>query len=210
MTHSLYINQSVLLANNQVWVNGTRVMDQKGDQQDFKNFTKSLYRYCGLKYQKFFKLDNLSKLGFLGAEIALQHVSLDQYNPDEIGIVFSNSQSTLYTDQQYQNTISQIPSPALFVYTLPNILMGEICIKNHIKGENIFFISEKFDAHLLAQQVNLLFEHTPTQMCLTGWVNFVDLDNYELSVQIVQKEPAGDGLKFNAENLNQIYNKLNT
>ena len=93
-------------------------------------------------------MDSLSKLGWLAAEILLK----DSFNKEALsvrkmsGLVFANANSSLDTDIKYYETAKDIASPALFVYTLPNIVIGEICIRHNFKGENAFFISEQFDA----------------------------------------------------------------
>jgi hypothetical protein len=67
-------------------------------------------------------------------------------DPYATGIVLSNSNASLDADIKYYDSVANIPSPALFVYTLPNIVIGEISIKHSFKGENAFFIFDSFDA----------------------------------------------------------------
>src|ERR1700741_5650650 len=103
-----------------------------------------------MSYPKFHKMDALSKLGLLCAEHALKNGDfLSKYPLNRVGIVLSNSASSLETDRQHQRSISDksnyFPSPAIFVYTLPNIVIGEMAIKYKITGENAFFVSEKRD-----------------------------------------------------------------
>jgi 3-oxoacyl-(acyl-carrier-protein) synthase len=92
---------------------------------------------------KFFKMDNLAKLGYVTAAelFAKAGTGLQNLKPTEIGIILSNHSASLDTDLRHQqNTANGEPSPAVFVYTLPNVAAGEICITHHIKGENTFFI----------------------------------------------------------------------
>src|SRR5512138_3805161 len=108
----------------------------------FADFIKSLYKKEGINYPKFFKMDGLSKLGFLTAELLLKRRTMDRYGDDRVGLILSNSASSLDTDIAHSGTISErsnyFPSPSVFVYTLPNIMNGEICIRHKFKGENIF------------------------------------------------------------------------
>jgi hypothetical protein len=57
-------------------------------------------------------------------------------------LVFANRSSSLDTDFKYQESINSqenyFPSPAVFVYTLPNICVGEISIKHKMQTENAF------------------------------------------------------------------------
>ncbi len=207
MKPDLYISKYVIIRNNKVYVNGALLIDKQNEMLKFRQFAKSVYSFYNVKYPKYFKMDNHCKLGFLGTEILLQDFSLYKYKPDQIGIILSNSESSLYTDREYQKSINNIPSPALFVYTLPNILLGEVCIRNKIMGENIFFINEKFDASAIMNNLDLLFSYTDTCLCITGWVNFADPDNYDSVVYLVRNEKGDDDLlECNVGNLNNIYN----
>ena len=117
-------------------------------------------------------------------------------------MVFANSESTLATDISYWESTRDIASPALFVYTLPNIMMGEIAIRNKIKGENIFFISEEYDANLFFQQTELILLNTTTQIVLVGWVNYENEESYNAKLFLVSKSNKGTST-FNIENLNK-------
>ncbi|MEJ0079473.1 MAG: hypothetical protein WDM78_00555 [Puia sp.] len=61
-------------------------------------------------------------------------------------------------DLKYAKTIRTGASPALFVYTLPNIVIGEISIRRHFKGENAFFVFKQFDGNFIEKYVRGLFE----------------------------------------------------
>ena len=102
----------------------------------------------------------------------------------------ANASSSLVTDLNFQQTITDarnyFPSPSLFVYTLPNIAIGEICIRHKIYGENVFLISKKFDADILYFYVNELFEKTDTLNCITGWVESND-STYEAFLLLVER-----------------------
>ncbi len=57
----------------------------------------------------------------------------------------------------YVVTMLQEQTKTLFVYTLPNILIGEICIKFKIQGESNFFVSQFVDyKNLFTQSLNIL------------------------------------------------------
>ena len=146
-----YINNYIRINNNKAWLSGRLIFTQ--DNTEFSAFSKSLYRHTKTNYLKFFKMDRLCKLGFISAEILISENNLpENYEAEEIAVVLSNSNSTIDTDTNYYNTIKDkdnyFPSPGLFVYTLPNIVSGEISIKNKFKGENNFFISKEFDPEI--------------------------------------------------------------
>jgi hypothetical protein len=150
-------------------------------------------------------MDGLSKLGFLASEILLLGMDpIKQLGPYQTGIVLANASSSLDTDLKYAQTMEQIPSPGLFVYTLPNIVIGEICIRNHFKGENAFFVFKSFDATFMAQYVSNLLEGPVLKACLCGWVELLE-NNYEAALFMVEDGVETQSPDLTAENLNKIY-----
>jgi hypothetical protein len=165
------------------------------------------YRELGMEYPKFFKMDNLSKLSLLAAECVLK--TSDMYgltDNGDVAVVLCNASSSLVTDVNYQHTIDDtenyFPSPSLFVYTLPNISIGEICIKYKIYGENMFLVSEKFDIQALYFYVSRLLESTGTNHCLAGWVE-CNQAWYRGFVMLVEKD--GRGEVFTPQNIQVLY-----
>ena len=139
----LYINASVTVKNKTVKRNGA--LYYSDESPEVEEFLANLYKFSKAKYPKFYKMDQLSKLGWLTAEILIDDEFKEQnYRTDEVGIVLSNASASLDTDIRYYESVADIPSPALFVYTLPNIVSGEISIRHGFKGENAFFIFAEF------------------------------------------------------------------
>lgn len=134
-------------------------------------FLVGLYRHLGISYPKFFKMDEMSRLAFIGSEIVLIRSEIERFSDDEVALLFANQASSLMTDKQFQTTLdSGIPSPALFVYTLPNIGMGEVCIRHKLHGENCFLVSEEFDPEILAINANALLRQDAAKAVLIAWV----------------------------------------
>lgn len=161
------VNPPVLLINDSTVL--------KNEAADPSDFLKSSYRQLNISYPKFFKMDNLCKLAFLTAEILLKDANiLAKYPSEEIGMIILNSSSSLETDEKHQDSISDrsnyFPSPSVFVYTLPNIMIGEIAIRHKIKGENGVFIHEKPDPELIFTLVDELFAGKRVSCCIAGWV----------------------------------------
>lgn len=184
ITRHCSINLSVLT------LNGSIVFDEKQDNP--AGFLKTAYRHLGLQYPKFFKMDKLCKLAFLSAEMLLKGTDIiTRYPAEEIGLVIFNSSSSLETDEKHQESISDhgnyFPSPSVFVYTLPNIMTGEIAIRHKIKGENAVFISEKPDPNAIFQFVDELFSQERVHCCITGWVDAYH-DKFSSCLMLVEKE----------------------
>jgi hypothetical protein len=178
----------------------------KNENNPALEFLDSLYDHLASPYPKYYKMDNLSKLGFLASEILLKGIDLSASNAEQIGVVLMNANSSLDTDLKYFQSTKEIPSPALFVYTLPNIMIGEICIRNRLKGENAFFISPAFEAAFLAQYVNNLINNNILQYCICGWADLLK-DEYEAFLMLVTKASNKDPsvLLFEKENIEKLY-----
>ena len=203
---NIRISQYCRIRDNVINLNDSTVFSS--DKTDsVLSFIKSAYKNMNINYPKFYKMDNLSKLAFIASEYLLLSYNKEEKN-DKVAIVLSNSASSMDTDIEYFKTIKDInnyyPSPALFVYTLPNIMIGEICIRNKFQGENIFFCTEKFDVELVHSYVNQLFESNKTNLCIAGWVDFLR-DKYEAVLFLIEKDINLNGIEFNIDNLKKIY-----
>ncbi|WP_291864474.1 3-oxoacyl-ACP synthase [Maribacter sp.] len=190
MNSKTFIKSYCHIKNNAVSLNGTLLYH--GEKEEFfSDFIKSAYKNLDTNYAKFFKMDNLSKLAFLGADVLLKHENVQPEKQENIALVFSNNASSLDTDRKYQESIedkeSFYPSPAVFVYTLPNICMGEISIKHKLYSENSFFIFEDFNPEYLHAYSSGLMEENKAEKVLCGWVN-IDKEDYTAFLYLVTKE----------------------
>ncbi len=124
-----------------------------------------LYRTHVGDYPKFFKMDSLARLGFVASEILLKDSPKADY-----GVLLFNRSSSLADDTAFQATIQNrsnwFPSPALFVYTLPNIVTGEIAIRNHFQTETNFMVLDAPHTDIMAEQIALAALHGPQ---IAGW-----------------------------------------
>jgi hypothetical protein len=119
-------------------------------------------------------MDALSKLGWLAVEVLLKdNFTAEDYRPEQVGIVLANANSSLDTDLKYFETVKDIPSPSLFVYTLPSIMIGEIGIRNNFKGESAFFVSGRYDADFMERYVRGLMDENRISACIYGWVDLL-------------------------------------
>lgn len=148
-----------------------------------------LYREFAGDYPKFFKMDSLCKLGFMAAELLLKDLSAEE--KENAAIILFNRNGSLITDRNYQRTIGEedyFPSPALFVYTLANIVTGEIAIRHKIYGESSFYIMERKDAKGMGSIVESTFATSTPTFILTGWVDYECESDYLAELKIVKNE----------------------
>jgi hypothetical protein len=196
----LYIQSYCTIKAGKVTLNGQVILKDESDEP--KVFFKNLYKNLDIDYPKFFKMDGLSKLAFLGAELVLKDIDSDKKN---IAIIFSNNASSLDTDRKHQNSINDpnnyYPSPAVFVYTLPNIGIGEISIKYQLKSENAFFIFEEYNANFHHIYEKSLIQNNKCDAVLAGWVN-IDDNSYEAFLYLVSENGK---IEHTNQTLNQLY-----
>ena len=184
-------------------LNGSIVFEQPST--DPADFLKSAYRRLNIQYPKFFKMDPLSKLAFLSTEILLKDLNFTSiYLPEKIGMLLFNASSSLETDEKHQESISDrgnyFPSPSVFVYTLANIMTGEIAIRHKIEGENAVFIAEKPDTQAIFQLVSELFANNRVSCCITGWVEAYH-ENLTSCLMLVENEEMVKSISGHRENI---------
>ena len=205
MQDLLYISSSCRINESKVIKNEELLLENNAGSDDW---LIRVYKYFAFDYPKFYRMDSLSKLGWLASELLLKEGFQKQYRPEDIGIVLSNKSSSLDTDIKYFESTRTIASPALFVYTLPNIVMGEISIRHHLKGENALFVSESFEPDFVQQYVKGLFESDSVELCICGWLEYFEND-VEAAFFLVEKVENGMSLPFTEENINKLYQLSN-
>jgi len=197
------------LQEHRVLLNG--ILEYASEAESVDALFRSLYRYYNINYPKFFKMDNLCKLAFLSAEILLQgNGVLQKYPGEQIGIILENANSSLESDEKHQESIRDrnqyFPSPSVFVYTIPNIMVAEIAIRHKVKGENAVFISKQFDPELIDHYVSELFRNQQVSCCLSGWIECYG-DHYQSFLFLIEHEDKVNRFKGLQEDV--ILNTLN-
>ena len=201
-TETYHITGSCFISNGTIFYNGTALIENR--QAALTDFLLEVYKHFSIEYPKFYKMDTLSKMGFLATEILLKHADVKQYIPEEKGIILTNASASLDTDIKYFATVQDIASPALFVYTLPNIVIGEICIRNNFKGENGFFVFKGFNSTFLKEYISNLLTTGSLKACIGGWTEVLD-EQYKTVLFLVESEKCPGAIPFTIENINHIY-----
>lgn len=186
------------IKNNEVHLDGEKLYASKGED-NFLNFIKGVYKHFNIDYPKFYKMDSLCKLAIASSSILLD--GLNEKVESDMAIILSNKSSCIDVDIKHQTSISKgdqsYASPADFVYTLPNIALGEISIKYKLKSENSFFIFEGFNPEFLVQYTNSLIGLNKSKSVLCGWVEVMQ-NEYNAFMFIVKPEA---GIEFTKEKL---------
>jgi 3-oxoacyl-[acyl-carrier-protein] synthase-1 len=175
--HEMRTKAEVIIRPDETILNGSKISAAN---------IMGLYREFVGDYPKFFKMDPLCKLGFLGAELLLKDVSAEQR--EDGAIILFNRSGSLVADRNYQKTLSAenyFPSPALFVYTLANIVTGEIAIRHKIYGESSFYILSEPDQAVMDEVVNSAYLTSHPTFILTGWIEYNDESDYVANLKLV-------------------------
>ena len=204
MTSAPKILRTCSIADHMVRVNGRRVVAEPAGP--FAEFAEAAYRALGVNYPKFHKMDNLAKLGFLAAEYLLADTDLlTGTAPERRGIVAANATSSLDADLRYQaQVVRQRPSPALFVYTLPNIALGEICIRHGLKGENLLLVAAHYEAAPQVAYLGGLLAAGTLTTALGGWLDFSSR-GYRAFLYVVGANSDPTLPAFSSENVQQLF-----
>ena len=157
-----------------------------------KELLTALYRQYVGDYPKYYKMDPLSRLGFIASELLLQAEGAERFVAcDDRAVIFFNHSSSVCADRQYIETIADpdncFPSPSVFVYTLPNIVTGEIAIRNGYHGETSFYILPRQDDRLMQQILQASCLDSKTQSILCGWLDYEDDAHFVADLRILKK-----------------------
>ncbi|MBC7864989.1 MAG: hypothetical protein IAF38_18590 [Bacteroidia bacterium] len=176
---------------------------------EVNDFLKTVYKKLAIDYPKFYKMDSLSKAAFLGVELLKkENAALAEYADDEIALLFANSNASEDTDKKFVNSYAEehAPSPSLFVYTLPSILMGELAIRNKWYGESLFVILQKFDAAFFADYCNMILLRN-AKACICGWIEITE-GKTEAFIFLAEKNGNENNTPLTKQTIEKIYKTI--
>ena len=158
--------------------------------------TEIYKKYIG-DYPKFYKMDMLGKLVFLASELLLRRerelgaasgLASDSQDYSRAVILFNRSASIL-SDRAHVVTMDKpdsfYPSPSTFLYTMPNIVAGDIAIRHGYKGETSLNIMEVRDDKLITQVTASTLAFYDSVLC--AWVDCSAEDCFEAEFKIITK-----------------------
>lgn len=176
-----------------IWLDGkVFAIDKEGKQS---SLLTALYKQIMGNYPKYYKMDGLCRLGFVASELLLKaerdEGSFTEDTNKTRAIVFFNRSSSIASDKKYLASIVEkdnyFPSPSVFVYTLPNIVTGEIAIRNGYHGETSFYILPHKNELLMQDIIETTFMDEQTTSVLTGWLDYEDSEHFEADLYIAYK-----------------------
>lgn len=146
---------------------------------------KQIYKQLIGDYPKFYKMDRLCQVAFVASELILRDCE-----EKPTAIILFNRSTSIISDCKHLATLDKlgIPSPSVFLYTLPNIMLGEIAIRHQIHGESSLYILEKRDEELMQQVIDVTMQFGESDCILTGWVDCPDEQNIEAELKILKRK----------------------
>ena len=185
-------SHSVKITQDEIVVDGER-LDLKSQGKDMLT---EVYKTKIGDYPKFYKMDMLSRLAFIASELLIE--SEGQRSKDEgqlsiskdRAVVLFNHSSSIIADRQYVKSIEKddfFPSPAAFVYTLPNITTGEIALRNGYHGETSFYLLAERNETLMQRVIKTTFIDRDIKNVIGGWIDCPSEDKFECEINIFEK-----------------------
>ena len=193
ISYSVKKKHRVHITPQGVWLDGkVFAIDKDGKQS---SLLTALYKQIIGNYPKYYKMDGLCRLGFIASELLLKAERDEGSFTEDINktraIVFFNRSSSIASDKKYLASIVEkdnyFPSPSVFVYTLPNIVTGEIAIRNDYHGETSFYILPHKNELLMQDIIETTFMDEQTTSVLTGWLDYEDSEHFEADLYIAYK-----------------------
>ena len=102
-------------------------------------------------------------------------------------VILFNRSGSLADDRNYQRGIDgpdHLGSPSLFVYTLPNIVTGEIAIRNKYYSETSFYCIPEPDEELMRSIVEESLE--PGMSAIAGWCECSSENDFNAKMYILE------------------------
>ena len=105
-------------------------------------------------------------------------------------LVVASRNGSYANDCHYAESMLDYPSPALFVYTLPNTVTGEIAIRNKWAGETSAFVLEGFDGEQLVELLRQAFQDAGTQSAMLAWIDCPSDTEWTAAAWLLDREEA--------------------
>ena len=193
ISYSVMKKHRVHITPQGIWLDNKEFIIDKEITQN--GLLTALYKQIIGNYPKYYKMDGLCRLGFVASELLLKaerdEGSFTEDTNKTRAIVFFNRSSSIASDKKYLASIAEkdnyFPSPSVFVYTLPNIVTGEIAIRNGYHGETSFYILPHKNELLMQDIIETTFMDEQTTSILTGWLDYEDSEHFEADLYIAYK-----------------------
>lgn len=169
---------NILITPSGAWKNGKRIETLNTGSE----LVTELY-HMGEDYPKFYKMDPLSQLAYVASSLLISDSVTDR------AIVLFNRSSSLVSDLRHEKASREgFASPSVFVYTLPNIMTGELAIRYGYRTETSLYILDGKDSPLRETIINATFRgDREIGSILTGWIDMRSENDFIAELEILWK-----------------------
>ncbi len=182
-------NHNVRITETEVVVDGKRVETCKRGVE----MLTYLYKEHIGDYPKYYKMDTLARLAFVASELLLKTERDDEpdgmQHDDDRAVIFFNRSGSVVSDCKFISSIDSaeffFPSPSVFVYTLPNISVGEIALRNGYHGETSFYVLHEKNETLMDDVLRASFQDAGTRSIVGGWIDCTSDEKFECEISII-------------------------
>lgn len=166
---------TVRITPDGAWVDGSLLPCDGTDG----GLVTSLYRQYIGDYPRYYKMDALSRLGFVAAELLLRAAyGNGQRDCGDCAMVLFNHTSSIVADRAYWASVrdeeKRFPSPSAFVYTLPNMVTGEVAIRFGSHGETSLYQLCRRNDLLMRQILAATATDRDAMHIVSGWIDCQD------------------------------------
>ncbi|MBK8341147.1 MAG: hypothetical protein IPK99_14640 [Flavobacteriales bacterium] len=160
-------------------------------QGSMENVFRECYKELAMDYPKFHKMDAPSKLAVLVTEPLLQRARQEGADlENRMGLIGMSHCGSTVTDEEHWavRTETGLASPAVFVYTLPNIGLGEITIRHRIFGSSLCLLDHEPGTELIQRSIRVLHERDGMEWIVCLWSD-IFADRYDARAVLLGPGP---------------------
>ena len=136
---------------------------------------------------RFFKMDLFSRLAYVGTGL-LAKDTLEDCAPEDRALLICTLNGSVLADRKHLSTFSEeyYPSPAIFINTLPNVVLGEIAVTHQVKGETTLVMLPNLDEVCLESTLSATLDATRPSAIMAGFVDCESENAFRASLKLLK------------------------
>ncbi len=149
-----------------------------------------IYRKCLPEDPKFHKMDLYSRLAYVGTSLALKDIPGD-CDPCRTAMLLFTENGSVLADRRHLSAFRGdegfYPSPAVFVNTIPNAVLGEIAVQYGIKGETDLVMLPRRDGDMMRTLTDVTLGAVRPDAAVCGWADCTGGDSFSADMGLYMK-----------------------
>ncbi len=149
-----------------------------------------IYRKCLPDDARFYKMDPYSRLAYTGAALALKDAP-GNIDPCRVILLLFTENGSVLADRRHLSTFRGAegfyPSPAVFVNTIPNAVLGEIAAQYGIKGETDLVMLPRRDEDLMRTVTEVTLNAVRPDAAVCGWADCLGEDSFSADIRLYRR-----------------------